>query len=142
MVAYLALLYDSYLGSQNLTLLAFALGQLAYSVVVFSVYMANMPDTRLWPIRLPKVPSESPVQSRPAPYLWLAEFFDPNSFRLSASMTLQSIIKHFLTEGDKFLVSYWSPLEDQGGYAIAVNYGIIHLRDACCARLRSLPQVR
>lgn len=38
-------------------------------------------------------------------------------------MTSQSIVKHFLTEGDKFLVSYWSPLQDQGGYAIAVNYG-------------------
>lgn len=39
------------------------------------------------------------------------------------TMTSQSIVKHFLTEGDKFLVSYWSPLQDQGGYAIAVNYG-------------------
>lgn len=40
------------------------------------------------------------------------------------TMTSQSLVKHFLTEGDKFLVSYWSPLEDQGGYAIAVNYGM------------------
>ena len=39
-------------------------------------------------------------------------------------MTSQSLVKHFLTEGDKFLVSFWSPLRDQGGYAIAVNYGM------------------
>ena len=39
-------------------------------------------------------------------------------------MSSQSVVKHFLTEGDKLLVSYWSPLEDQGGYAIAVNYGM------------------
>ena len=40
-------------------------------------------------------------------------------------MTGQSVVKHFLTEGDKFLVSQLSPLEDQGGYAIASNYGVL-----------------
>ena len=39
-------------------------------------------------------------------------------------MTGQSVVKHFLTEGDKFLVSRLSPLADQGGYAVASNYGI------------------
>lgn len=38
-------------------------------------------------------------------------------------MTAQSLLKHLLTEGDKFILSWVSPLEDQGGYAIAVNYG-------------------
>ena len=38
-------------------------------------------------------------------------------------MTGQSVVKHFLTEGDKFLVSRLSPLADQGGYAVASNYG-------------------
>jgi hypothetical protein len=38
-------------------------------------------------------------------------------------MTAQSLFKHLLTEGDKFILSWVSPLEDQGGYAIAVNYG-------------------
>ena len=42
---------------------------------------------------------------------------------LSVAMTGQSVIKHFLTEGDKFLVSKLSPLADQGGYAVASNYG-------------------
>ena len=42
-------------------------------------------------------------------------------------MTGQSVVKHFLTEGDKFLVSRLSPLEDQGGYAIASNYGAFAL---------------
>ena len=42
-------------------------------------------------------------------------------------MTGQSVVKHFLTEGDKFLVSRLSPLEDQGGYAIASNYGALNL---------------
>lgn len=38
-------------------------------------------------------------------------------------MTMQSVFKHILTEGDKFLVSHISALEDQGGYALANNYG-------------------
>ena len=36
---------------------------------------------------------------------------------------MQSIVKHFLTEGDKLIISWFSPLHDQGGYAIATNYG-------------------
>lgn len=40
-------------------------------------------------------------------------------------MTAQSFVKHFLTEGDKFIVSRVSTLQDQGGYAVASNYGII-----------------
>jgi oligosaccharide translocation protein RFT1 len=38
-------------------------------------------------------------------------------------MTTQSVVKLLLTEGDKLIVSWFSPLQDQGGYAIAVNYG-------------------
>lgn len=38
-------------------------------------------------------------------------------------MTMQSLLKHFLTEGDKFVVTKISPLDDQGGYAVASNYG-------------------
>ncbi|KAH8981677.1 hypothetical protein EDB86DRAFT_2931631, partial [Lactarius hatsudake] len=34
----------------------------------------------------------------------------------------------FLTEGDKLLISRLSPLADQGGYAIASNYGSLVAR--------------
>lgn len=53
-------------------------------------------------------------------------YFDVELLNLSIAMTGQSVIKHFLTEGDKFLVSRLSPLEDQGGYAIASNYGMFN----------------
>jgi len=44
--------------------------------------------------------------------------------------TRQSVIKHVLTEGDRIVVGKISPLGDQGGYAIAINYGIslFHIR--------------
>jgi hypothetical protein len=54
--------------------------------------------------------------------------YDAAYLRLSVSMTTQSVFKHLLTEGDKFLVSRISPLEDQGAYALASNYGE-HLED-------------
>jgi oligosaccharide translocation protein RFT1 len=50
-------------------------------------------------------------------------YFDTELLHLSGAMTAQSVVKHFLTEGDKFLISYLSPLADQGGYALASNYG-------------------
>ena len=50
-------------------------------------------------------------------------YFDPALLHLAGAMTLQSVFKHFLTEGDKFVVSRVSPLADQGGYAVASNYG-------------------
>jgi len=37
--------------------------------------------------------------------------------------TRQSVVKHVLTEGDRIVVGRISPLGDQGGYAIAINYG-------------------
>jgi oligosaccharide translocation protein RFT1 len=37
--------------------------------------------------------------------------------------TRQSVVKHVLTEGDRIVVGKISPLGDQGGYAMAINYG-------------------
>lgn len=43
--------------------------------------------------------------------------------RLAVANTRQSVVKHLLTEADRIAVGYISPLGDQGGYAIAINYG-------------------
>ncbi|KAG9318302.1 Rft-1-domain-containing protein [Chiua virens] len=123
---YLALLYDS--NSQypgELALMAFAFGQLAYSAAVFGVYRSQFPALNIWPTALPK---QQRTPNQPPWNRLVAEFFDPDALHLSMTMTSQSVVKHFLTEGDKFLVSYWSPLQDQGGYAIAVNYGSLIAR--------------
>jgi hypothetical protein len=50
-------------------------------------------------------------------------------------MTAQSVVKHFLTEGDKLLISRLSPLADQGGYAIASNYGMSPCSGVRCCQL-------
>lgn len=110
----LILIYDSVRKSRSgeLALLAFASGQLAYSLSLLVTYILYFRNISLWP-----------------------EHFtvDPSALRLSLTMTAQSVFKHVLTEGDKFMISWLSPLQDQGGYAIAVNYGedkvmaVIHL---------------
>ena len=65
-------------------------------------------------------------------------FFDAELLHLSGAMTAQSAVKHFLTEGDKLLISRLSPLADQGGYAVASNYGASRSPTAQCRRLTSI----
>ena len=67
------------------------------------------------------------IQTNPNGNSTTTSYFDAELLNLSVAMTGQSVVKHFLTEGDKFLVSRLSPLEDQGGYAIASNYGASNL---------------
>jgi oligosaccharide translocation protein RFT1 len=62
--------------------------------------------------------------------LILADFsepYDQEIFGLAMANTRQSVIKHILTEGDRIVVGRISPLGDQGGYAVAINYGPSHL---------------
>lgn len=50
-------------------------------------------------------------------------YFDSSALTLAFALTKQSVVKQFLTEGDKFIVSRISAIDDQGGYALALNYG-------------------
>jgi oligosaccharide translocation protein RFT1 len=107
--------------SGDLALLAFAAGQLAYGVSVFASYLSHFREVSWWSPR---------IASRKR-FGVISEFyrsFDPQIMRLALTMTSQSLFKHVLTEGDKLILSWASPLQDQGGYAIAVNYGSLVAR--------------
>ncbi|ORY33781.1 Rft protein-domain-containing protein [Naematelia encephala] len=54
--------------------------------------------------------------------------FNPAALSLAIANTRQSFIKHVLTEADRIAVGYISPLSDQGGYAMAMNYGSLIAR--------------
>ncbi|PVF94844.1 Rft-1-domain-containing protein [Serendipita vermifera] len=103
-------------------LLAFALGQLAYGFFTLGTflwtYRARSQEWR-WVPRSVKQMEKGHFKSR---------VFDRALLRLSSSMTMQSIVKHLLTEGDKLAVSRTSKLADQGGYAVASNYGSLVAR--------------
>ncbi|KAJ2920685.1 hypothetical protein H1R20_g16409, partial [Candolleomyces eurysporus] len=123
-VTFLVLFVDARRGQDTLALVAFALGQLAYSVVVFGHYARTF--------GVPWVKKPKAAQSG---------YFDSALLNLSVTMTFQSVIKHVLTEGDKLLLTFFSPLEDQGGYAIAANYGSssISRRFIPCNNIPHLP---
>jgi len=53
------------------------------------------------------------------------KLFDEKTVALAWANTKQSFIKHFLTEADRIAVGAISPLSDQGGYAVAMNYGAL-----------------
>ncbi|KAG7097422.1 hypothetical protein E1B28_004768 [Marasmius oreades] len=114
-VTFIVLLYDYTNRTGDLALLSFALGQLAYGMCVFVIYAWNYNGLP----RFSGIPTKT----------WsIATYFDEEVLSLSLTMTSQSLVKHFLTEGDKFILSWFSPLEDQGGYAVAVNYGSLIAR--------------
>ncbi|KIL61436.1 hypothetical protein M378DRAFT_166882, partial [Amanita muscaria Koide BX008] len=91
--------------SGALALLAFALGQLSHSVSLVTKYVYGIRSLLPWP--------PSPTKENTTPFL------ERTLLRISLSMTAQSIVKHFLTEWDKLMLSWFSPLQDQGGSLIA-----------------------
>jgi oligosaccharide translocation protein RFT1 len=95
----------------------FALGQLVYAAVLTSVLGLSVAVFREWDFR-PK-PIESELK-KGTNYL----FYQP-TLVLAFSVTGQSLFKHVLTEGDKFVLTLWTTPYTQGTYAIVSNYGII-----------------
>ncbi|KAF9114916.1 Oligosaccharide translocation protein rft1 [Mortierella sp. AM989] len=55
-------------------------------------------------------------------------YFDTHLFKLSKTLTAQSLLKHILTEGDKMLMAGFTNEADQGVYAFVINYGSLIAR--------------
>jgi len=105
--------------SSRWALFAFAAGQAAYATALLAGFVrVYARDLNLIPQKV-KVDLHGNTKE---------VYFDKELLNLSVAMSGQSLVKHFLTEGDKFLVSRLSPLADQGGYAIASNYGSLVAR--------------
>ncbi|CAK7562204.1 MAG: Oligosaccharide translocation protein rft1 [Sporothrix epigloea] len=103
---------------RDIGVLPFALGQLAYSVGLLVVYvwfgfvLAQSDGFSLFPARLATSSTDYAFQ-----------LFDRQTLHLASSISVQSIVKHVLTQGDTFLVSALSTATTQGVYALANNYG-------------------
>ncbi|KAK9462982.1 Rft protein-domain-containing protein [Lipomyces oligophaga] len=104
--------------------LAFALGQLAYAVVLSGLYALLVWETtrgkensvfpkRIWKEEI----SQSP---------WF--YFHRMTLHLASTMWLQTVFKHILTEGDKLLSGYYITISEQGLYALVANYGSLIAR--------------
>ncbi|KIY44731.1 Rft-1-domain-containing protein, partial [Fistulina hepatica ATCC 64428] len=113
---FLVLFYDARAERDgDLALIAFGAGQLCYSCALLLIYIPHYGVSLL-------------RSTKPDSGSVFAPYFDPALVRLATTMTSQSFMKHILTEGDKVILSVFSPLEDQGGYAVAVNYGSLLAR--------------
>lgn len=96
-------------------LLAYATGQAIYGVVLAVGFWWHYGVTDVSYDRA-LLPARSTNPSK-------KDLLDPKDVSLSWALTQQSLVKHFLSEGDKIIVGRICPIEDQGGYAVALNYG-------------------
>lgn len=100
-----------------LGVLPFALGQLTFGVVLSLVYIVSGHGTA----------TSAGFSLLPQPIqfgeVFLGGYLYKPTLRLARSMMVQSVVKHVLTQGDSFLVSFLTTPEVQGTYALAANYG-------------------
>lgn len=119
-VAWIAALYTPTSGAplapEACALLAFALSRAAYGatlLVVAFVGVARLASTRQAVATL--------LPARDAP-------LDAETRELVVVTSVQAALKFVLTEGDKLAVARLTTLEEQGGYALASNYGSLLAR--------------
>ncbi|GHJ85104.1 hypothetical protein NliqN6_1506 [Naganishia liquefaciens] len=116
--------------NERYALLAFAAGQMAYSLALQCRYAyAYWQHAALWRIPFRRTHHQAMLLPRPkASSSLLAHHLYSHHVRLLGALLGQSTIKHFLTEADRIVVAWASPLEDQGGYAVASNYASLVAR--------------
>lgn len=107
----------------DIGVLPFALGQITYGVSLLLVYLVSgyRLASSIGFSLLPKT-----IASKENRF-W-ASMFDRSSIGLAGSMMAQSVVKHLLTQGDTFLISFLASASVQGAYALANNYGSLLAR--------------
>lgn len=108
----------------GIAVVAFALGQFAYSLLIFIQYQVNFssemalkPEIRQNSISIRRIHSTTGYY-----------YIDARIFKIWRSLFVQMVFKHLLTEGDKLLINYLCTVEEQGTYAVVTNYGSIIAR--------------
>ncbi|SOV08083.1 related to nuclear division protein Rft1 [Ustilago sp. UG-2017a] len=117
---------------KSVALLAFGVGQALFGLTMLAVHIAHFvsrysigPTLDLY-IPRPEHVTRSDARARTPSKrtVWL----DRPTLSLCGAMAQQGILKHALTEADKFAVAKYATLEDQGGYALASAYGSLMAR--------------
>lgn len=99
-------------GGERAALLAFGVGQTAYGATLLLGFWWSVG------VELPRPTGALTAKEGEGRY-------DPAVLSTSWALTKQSVVKQLLTEGDKIAVGRLSKVEDQGGYAVALNYGTL-----------------
>lgn len=104
---------------QGLTpsILPFAVGQLAYSIVLFALYFqaANSSAQQVAFSLIPRTMRTGPD--------YMLSLFKRPIVSLATTMYVQSIFKVLLSEGDHIIMGFLASLADQGAFALVHNYG-------------------
>lgn len=103
----------------NSVILAFALGRLVNSLVVFMIYYACCPIDEGSTVLAQKICQETTKNHY---------YLEPRALEYWKSVFLQLVFKNFLTEGDKYIINWFFSLTQQGFYAIIANYGSLVAR--------------
>ncbi|KAF4548954.1 Rft-like protein [Elsinoe fawcettii] len=106
----------------------FAIGQLAFASTLLVYYAFKLNPVRqqhsfsLLPDSLPDSPDKRSSKAD-AQNEYLLTLFSRPLLKIATSLTIQSILKYVLTQGDSLLITALATLQDQGSYALASNYG-------------------
>ncbi|TKY85997.1 hypothetical protein EX895_004822 [Sporisorium graminicola] len=127
------LLLQRYLVDERaVALLAFGLGQASFGLTMLAVHLSffvkhyGVQDT--FDLYIPRAEHITRTEITSKQKQTMTVWFDRTTLSLCATMSQQGILKHCLTEADKFAVARYATLEDQGGYALASNYGSLVAR--------------
>ena len=120
---------------RDLGVLPFALGQGIYAISLSVIYywrVWGIASTGHFSLFLRSIYSRSPSSLHSSKHLsngpsnpkaYLLSYFSWPLLTLSGSFFTQGIVKHFLTEGDTFMIGTLASTRTQGMYALAANYG-------------------
>ncbi|SCV68888.1 BQ2448_1009 [Microbotryum intermedium] len=121
-------------GGERWALLAFGVGQAAYGSTLlvglrWSVQkvQGTMKTPSVWSLQKLAVPAANPAKKEHQA-AQTRRRFDTDLTSLGWALTKQSFIKQILTAADKIAISQLSTSRDQGGYALALNYGSLIAR--------------
>ncbi|KAI8643235.1 Rft protein-domain-containing protein [Parasitella parasitica] len=110
-------------GDEQLGILAFAIAQFAFGVIMMMGYLGFFlyKSKSIQKLLPHKITDDEKKR-------YVSYWFDKTLLNLGITMTKQSFLKHVLTEGDKMLVSVLCGMQDRGVYAFVVNYGSLIAR--------------
>lgn len=107
------------------SLISYGLGQFAYGATILAVFSSAYISR--WGLQT-TLSLYLPFQSHGANSKGDADFVISRTRQLAVVLSFQSVLKFLATEADKLAISFLGGPEDQGGYALGVNYASLPLR--------------
>ncbi|KAJ2158031.1 Oligosaccharide translocation protein rft1 [Coemansia sp. RSA 552] len=106
-------------GENAFRLVAFAAGQMAYSAAILVAYICYMSGQLAYPVWMCYVPRKAASDGNPEP---------GGIGSIAATFIGQSLLKHFLTQGDSMVMARFATSDEMGIFALVSNYGSIPAR--------------